>query len=169
MWQQTIEFVRDPKRRTGPNITVSMRGSFTKLRLYHVLDLVRMVNEEFATVHPTRNETPIENHLNDEDFVLVIACILHGFSPDWEKFSDASEFPKCHRDLLETLNISEKFFSRWAKYSPETPLNLATFLEEPTRVSLELHKRPKVCNNYHLCSLSNLTIALHRTVAHCST
>jgi hypothetical protein len=94
-----------------------MEGSFHKLRLFHIMDLVRIVADEFKKVPQTSDPAAFPN---DEDFTLVVTGIIHRFSHDWEHApqSAAPMFPHVHHDFLKALNVSKWFFERWCKEDP---------------------------------------------------
>lgn len=156
-WQQTLEFVRNPVYRKGSAACLLMRGTFLKLRLYHVINLVQIINEEFDQAHGgARSEKPRHEQFNDEDFVLAIACILHVFSDEWSEKTpqtpDFPDFPDCHRSLLDTLNITGRFMSRWARGTAPQSLSIEVFLSSPETSKLTIRSRPCVSSSFAFVS-----------------
>lgn len=150
LWRHTIEFVRDPDLRTGKKTsTVMLRGAFSKLRLYHVLDLVRMVTQEFdSTKTPKQRDEQNSNGLDDMDFALVVAGILQPFSAEWEQLQPAHEFKGFHQDLVKNLHSPAAFYARWAKSPSESPLDLELLVESAAYIRMSLHKKPTVRSKY---------------------
>ena len=120
--------MQDPtqKAANGEPPEILMRGSFHKLRLFHIMDLVRIIADEFKKVPRASDPAAFPN---DEDFTLVVTGIIHRFSHDWEHGpqSAASMFPRAHPDKLKALNISNWFFKRWCKEDPPQLFSLEDF------------------------------------------
>jgi hypothetical protein len=143
-WQHKIEFVQEPTQKAGEGSEILMRGSFHELRLFHMMDLVRIIVTEFKSVPPTFDLAAFPN---DEDFALVATGIIHRFSHDWKHCAEpvASHFPRAHPDVLKTLNVSNKFFERWSKEGPPQLFSLEDFSSWNDGIVRTLHSHPRVC------------------------
>lgn len=152
-WQHKIEFVHDPMQKAGEGSKILMHGSFHNLRLYHIMDLVRIISTEFKSVPPTPDLAAFPN---DEDFALVTMGVIHRFSYDWERGAQPvnSMFPRAHPDILKTLKISNWFFRRWCKEDPPQLFSLEDFSSWNDGTVRTLLSRPRVrpiAISFHPC------------------
>lgn len=141
-WQHKIEFVPNPPQKTREDSETIMQGLFHELRLFHIMDLVRIIVTEFKGIPPDSDPAVFPN---DEDFALVAAGVIRMFAHDWVYANEAmtSIFPHAHSRALKILTVTDKFFTRWSTCPP--PLFcLEDFLSYNDGIIKNLHSHPRV-------------------------
>lgn len=166
-WHHTVDFSCGPAASHIAPSTVLTRGVFRKLRLYHVLDLVRLVSDELPNTRQRRDATSHEKQANDEDFAFLVASILRVFSVDWVHLRNDREFPwNAHSQAQH--RILGSFCARWIKNPITAPFDRTELLRSPFHPTVSLEKRPLVSGSSTPNSLVLFNLS-YRTMGPCFT
>lgn len=166
--QHLVEFMTTPAHpSTQPPSddalsVVLMDGVFSRLRLFHVFDLIRITSTEFKRNQPPRSSTRQE-FPSDDDFALVVAGILHRFCNDWhiEPSLTLSEmFPDSHPTRIEEMEMSALFFSRWCDQPAPERFSIVNFSSWNDGVPRTVRALPKVSKGFFLCQQSCVLMRL---------
>lgn len=138
--------VKDRHRRAEAAPFVVFRAEFPKLRVYHVLDLLRLFSIEFNKHQEEARaswlqQRTVVNLLDVGLFPLAVAEVLRDFSSTWDVL-DVSEptrpDPAVYWKIVDA--VERCFTERWC--SPASVTSPSD--ESPTQASRNLHSRPTV-------------------------
>lgn len=111
-YDMEVKFLRDPQWREAAQSRVLRRACFARLRLYHVLDLLRMSKQaaQKVVIRP-------DQHVDAKLLPFIVADILRPYSSKWDAVAGTDLVSVCPEDLEHIKQLeqytSSKFHKRW--------------------------------------------------------
>ena len=133
-YHMDVMFLRDPQWRQESQSRVLRRAHFTRLRLFHVFDLLRISKQSAKKiiVGPAQ-------HVDPKLFPFFVAEILRPYASKWDLVEETDLVKVCPDDIEHIKHLrqytSSKFHKRWCSEAP---------LEVDSVGPLKLHSKPTV-------------------------